>query len=356
MKILYIARAFSDNKTGASQVMSRNLRSLIAIAGKENVIQYYLPSTTAKNVLESLARFGSYGVSKKNEKDIIELVKKYEPEYAFVESSVWGSIYKNLHRLGVHSICFAHNLDVALSKQEMMSRNMLISVPKYISIKINEKKSLKYADTLICLNNRDSNGFKEMYGRQADLVLPITFPEREIEECRDGYETIRCPYYLFVGSDFFPNVEGIKWFIENVAAHLNADVHIVGSCCHNQELRQLELPKNVYLLGYVDNLNKEYNCASGVIAPIFKGSGMKTKTVEALSYGKSVFGTQEAFVGIEGDFTKIGGLCNNAEEFINAINSSDHKPFNIYSYKLFTQEYSDSVFLTKLKSFLFNEQ
>ncbi len=45
MKILYIARKSSKNKTGASQVMYSNLNSLVTIIGKENVIYYYLPPT-----------------------------------------------------------------------------------------------------------------------------------------------------------------------------------------------------------------------------------------------------------------------------------------------------------------------
>jgi len=34
-----------------------------------------------------------------------------------------------------------------------------------------------------------------------------------------------------------------------------------------------------------------------VILPIISGSGMKTKTAEALMYGKSIIGIKEAFEG-----------------------------------------------------------
>lgn len=50
-----------------------------------------------------------------------------------------------------------------------------------------------------------------------------------------------------------------------------------------------------------------YN-ADFLIAPIFEGSGMKLKTAEALMYGKTVFGTTEAFEGYDVDYEQVGGL------------------------------------------------
>lgn len=69
-----------------------------------------------------------------------------------------------------------------------------------------------------------------------------------------------------------------------------------------------------------------YRNCDAIISPIFEGSGMKTKTTEALMWGKYIIGSHEAFVG----FTIPQGLykeCNTVDEFINGINMlSNNKP------------------------------
>lgn len=352
MKILYIARESGTKKTGASQVMARNLEALRTIVGKENVAEYYFPKTNAKNVAISLIQGGSYGVTKREETAVMRIARELLPDFVFLESSCFGSLYKQMAKIKSKTMCFAHNLDTALCRQEISSRSVLVGLLKYWSTRFNERRTVKYADVLICLNQRDSDGFMRMFGREADLILPITFNKRGLAMPSLSHPALQ-PYCLFVGSDFFPNVEGIKWFIQNVATQVRTHFRIVGSCCDNPDLKVLTLPHNVEMVGYAENLEEEYLNASGVIAPIFKGSGMKTKTIEALSYGKSVFGTSEAFAGIECDFTRIGALCNTADEFVKVLHSTDlNNTVNNYSLEIFSRNFSDEVFIEQLRGFL----
>lgn len=353
MKIGYIARDVGLNANGAGQVMRRNKEALKRIVGKDNIVEYILPKSNLKSVFTSIVQASSYGITKKEEQYIIDKIQRDNPDFVFIESSSFGSLYKKLSELNIKTICFAHNLDTLLCKQEITSRSPLIGIPKYFSTRFNEKKTSKYCNILICLSERDSSGFKDLFGRSADMIVPITFPKRLISEM-DKADDIK-PYFLFVGSDFFPNVEGVKWFISNVASYIDSDIHIVGSCCNNPLLQNLNIPHNVKLLGYVDNLEEEYFKAAGVIAPIFKGSGMKTKTIEAMSYGKSIYGTDEAFAGIDCDYSKIGGLCNNAEEFVRVLNGANLKLKNVYTEDLFNKRYSDEQFEVKLRELLYNE-
>ena len=151
----------------------------------------------------------------------------------------------------------------------------------------------------------------------------------------------------------FPNIEGLNWFLKHVAPYIDMDIRIVGACCKNPAFHNRILPDNVYLEGYVDNIARYYINADAVIAPIFSGSGMKTKTIEAMSYGKTIFGTNEAFAGIECDYDKIGGLCNTAEEFIRCLASSISRHPNSYTLQLFRTSYTDAVFTSRLKQLIF---
>ncbi len=350
MKIIYIARKLGAQKNGASQVMARNLNALRTIVGEDNVTVFDLPMPDMRNVAVSLLCKGSYGVTPKIEKRLLVLADKIRPDIVFIESSSFGSIYKKLNQLGLKTVCFAHNVDTQLCAQEIYSRSFIIGWVKYISTRYNERQTCRYADSLICLNERDSKGFFNIFNRRADLILPITFPSKNRIELNEQ-STSDAPYFLFVGSDFFPNVEGIKWFIENVAPAVDMRFRIVGTCCYNPAISQLKLPYNVSLVGYADDIDSEYKNAIGVIAPIFKGSGMKTKTIEALSYGKSIFGTSEAFAGIECDFAMVGGLCNSVGEFIEklrCVKKTDGR-YNAYSFDVFHSLYSDDHFIECLK-------
>lgn len=351
MKFVYLAKETKKENNGSSQVMARNLGCLADIAGASNVVVYRMPVTNLKNVASSLLHGGNYGVEPKYEKEFVDLCKKESPDIVFIDNSYFGSICRKLSKAGIPTVCFAHNFEASLAWQEIRSRNPLVSVPKMVLMFLNERRTARYADYLICLSERDSSGYGKAFGRSADLILPISFPSNGIME-RCGATTPRRRTYLFVGSDFFPNVKGMAWFIRNVAPFVDADFRIVGSCCKNPEISGLPLPGNVALVGYVDNLEPEYTGASGVIAPIFMGSGMKTKTVEAISYGKSIFGTTEAFIGIKCEYSKIGALCNDAHEFIDALNAHDGKMINDYTVGLYDSEYSDASFRDRLAQFL----
>lgn len=350
MRILYVGRNIDKEDNGAGTVMKRNFMALETIVGKDNLFKYLLPQSTLSNVLSSMMTLGSYGINRKVELDVYSKALQFKPDAIFIDSTSYGSLVKRLSSI-TPIISFAHNLDTELARQEIKSRPLWITLPKYLITKCNEKKTVKYANYIICLNRRDSDGFKKLFGREADIILPISFSGKDLTPYSQLGTPIR-PYYLFVGSDFFPNVEGITWFIQNVAPYVDIDFHIVGSCCRNEELKRIKIPKNVKLRGYVDNLDNEYYYAAGVIAPIFKGSGMKTKTIEALSYGKSIFGTDEAFAGIEADFDSIGARCNTSDDYIKALKLSSHRPYNEYSYNYFLNYLSTEVFISKLSKFL----
>ena len=351
MRILYISRALDDNDTGAKYVMLRNLRALQKIAGRDNItiVRFWKP--TIYTYFESLIRQGSYGVSFQDEKKILKLAQSNKYDWVFLEGTLFGNIVKKLSKNGSRTIVYAHNVDAILYEQEMKFNRSLISKLRYMHVHINERTTLKWTAKLIALTMRDDKGFQKLYSRSADIILPITC-EQNSNKAQANKLNFK-PYLLFVGSNFFPNIEGINWFIDHVATHIDLDVRIVGGCCQNQNLRNRTLPEKVFLDGYVEDLSSYYQEAVAVIIPIFHGSGMKTKTIEALSYGKTILGTEEAFVGISADYNRIGGLCNSAKEFIDKITSLDKNiRTNEYTTNVFNSYFSNEIFVDRLQAFI----
>lgn len=347
MKILYV-RIDLKQGNGGYFVCERNLRTLRKIAGTDGVDICLIPRMTMRSVGLSLLRLGSYGVSCGLERRIADQAVKGGYDLVFLEGTLFGTLVRKLRNRGVASVIFAHNVDSELYRQRYKIHHNLVTAIQYRFVLYNEGLSVCHADGLIVLTRRDTEGMERRFGRTPDVVLPITCPEVPMEGAAKYFSR---PYCLFVGSDFFPNVEGMKWFITQVAPRIAYDVRVVGSCCKNPILTGLQLPDNVYLEGFVDDLSAYYRGASFVIAPIFSGSGMKTKTVEAMSYGKTIVGTDEAFVGIDCDYSRIGGLCRNADEFVRCIAGLKPELVNPYTEELFSNGFTDLEFEKQLKYF-----
>ena len=138
-------------------------------------------------------------------------------------------------------------------------------------------------------------------------------------------------YLIFVGSNFFGNTTGLEWYIKNIANNINLTTYVIGKDLYEKKFKH---NTKIIFKGYVKNLNKYYKNALFTVAPIFKGSGMKTKVAESLMFGKPVIGLKEAFIGYERYEKRIGIKCNNAKDFIKGINYLAKKKHYYYDPKL----------------------
>lgn len=104
---------------------------------------------------------------------------------------------------------------------------------------------------------------------------------------------------LFVGSlRHDPNREGILHFIEKIwpkvqEAFPSSSLRVVGAPIPSP----VPQAKNCTWLGFVPNVTAVYTRARVVIAPIYRGAGIRIKILEALAYGKPVVTTA---MGAEG--------------------------------------------------------
>lgn len=271
-------------------------------------------------------------------------LKQYD--VIFINQSVYGKIAELIKRESPKSvvICFFHNIEYLYYKQ-LSQETSLLKMPLVWSAKYNEKIAVQYADKIIALNQRDAEGIVQIYHRKVDLLLPTTLCDRFDKakiSLRKSEKKIHS--LLFVGSDFFANYHGIKWFVKSVLPHLkNINLKIVGKGTENWRKEFLAIG-NIDVVGSTEHLDAYYYEADAVVLPIFLGSGMKTKTAEAFMYGRFVFGTPEAFAGYEVELDKVGGVCNDEKEFIDKLNRHFERcrlSYNHFSRELFEKYYSN---------------
>ncbi len=96
------------------------------------------------------------------------------------------------------------------------------------------------------------------------------------------------------------NVSGILWFLDNIWKNLlsilpNAKLIVGGSVCERIPRNKY---KNIILQGFIDSLDDFYAQGNIVINPVYQGTGMKIKTFESLSFGKSTLVHPHSMEGI----------------------------------------------------------
>lgn len=329
-RALFISDFILAEEQGAKHLTKSHYETLKEIYGDENVdvvainsideswnkhFLYREAHPTKLKKLWNIISGSSFLLSKSGENRIIELCHKNKYDLVFVDHSIYGKLIKRIKlECAISVVSFFHGIMTFQTEeyQRLNKTSLFYSIPK-CNTKINEKLVVNYSDKCILLNNRDELNLVKFYGRTADLFLPVYLDSRVNivqENLTDKYEL------LFVGGYFWPNVHGIKWFVENVMPQLPQTVRLTIVGNNMDRLRTEFKDSRITVLGRVDSLDDYYNHADAVIGPIFEGEGMKTKTTEALMYGKLYIGTDEALVGFDcyDDYR-----CNTADEFVNTI-------------------------------------
>ncbi|QDF98972.1 hypothetical protein CJ010_21755 [Azoarcus sp. DD4] len=178
-----------------------------------------------------------------------------------------------------------------------------------------ERFLLKRADIVLAIQHTECDALAEMLPDRRVLVtaMDLDIPEATRGDCVDGR-------VLIVGSDNQFNVNGTRHFLSHVWPRVKAEVpaatlHVVGKLSGCLE----STDPSVKLLGYVDSIADEYRDASVVVNPCLHGTGLKIKTIEALSWGKAHVGWPVSADGILDLGSLPYVLAHEEESFAKAV-------------------------------------
>lgn len=118
------------------------------------------------------------------------------------------------------------------------------------------------------------------------------------------------------------NVNAITWLIDEVmpeivSSHPNVKFNIIGKGTPKQFEN-----KNIHgseFLGYVEDINHYMNRASFFVAPLFVGSGIRIKILEALAMELPVIATSVAAEGIPASSENGIIIADSKEDFVSSI-------------------------------------
>lgn len=116
------------------------------------------------------------------------------------------------------------------------------------------------------------------------------------------------PTMMMVGwFKYPPNIEGLSHFITDIYPKIRSVVpnvifNIVGKM-PDEKLRDICMKtEGVNVLGFVENIEEQYEKCHCVVIPIYSGTGTSVKMVEAMSIGRSVVATSCGARGINSAF------------------------------------------------------
>jgi glycosyltransferase involved in cell wall biosynthesis len=342
-KILYIGMDIQFIKSGNHVINYRNKTILKELFG-DLFFDYQLTYTT--NILCKLFNklfLFPHELSPVKIANCVRFVKNLMPELIFISSSQYGKLIKAIKKhSGAIIIAYFHNIE-RIYAYDYMTLKRPHTLLFYLLCRIGEKLAVKYSDICVCINERDRNMMKKMYNRECITIIPVSVDDKLAEYDFQNnpalHRRIQSRQCLFVGANFFGNTQGLAWFIKNILPHINIRLIIVGSGM-SEAFAQSD---KITVYDYVEDLSPFYFEADFIVLPIISGSGMKTKTAEALMYGKAVIGTREAFEGYNLCGSDKMLVCNDAKDFIRRVEKIYDKDIRYYNQdvrNIFTQLYT----------------
>lgn len=274
-------------------------------------------------------------------KEIKKIINNEHIDTIFFDASTFGLAIKKIKEKNpdIRIISHFNNCEYDYVDVRFGERKSLKKLIYRKLVFFNEKLTLKHSDCTISLSIRDSNRVSEVYGISTSNIVPLFIHD---EATSEDLMSVDNGYCLLFGPVGTANVEGFSWFVENVSPFINVKTVVAGKGF--EEYKEEFNGPNINVWGYVEDIHKLYKNALCVCIPVFSGGGMKLKTVEALMFGKNIIGTEEAFSGYEFEYDKVGGIANNATDFINTINnlSKNNIPsYNCFSRSVYLERYSD---------------
>jgi polysaccharide biosynthesis protein PslH len=320
---LLISKSLHTSAAGGRELLYRLNRKALCEYLSNELVVFEMVSQPRKMCGLTNTLLGNIdGVNEQSLKRLLEAIADYSIGRVFIDGSNFGLAARAIKSVypSIEVIVFFHNCEVRFFLGALRWRPSVRACGVLLANYLAEYAAVRYSDKRICLSERDSRLLRRIYGREATHISPMAMQDQLPHGPVDSPVQPGELYALFVGGTFYANRHGMEWYVDNVAARAPIPVYVVGKGFERWKDR-LERNGNVKVIGAVDSLAPWYLGAQFVIAPIFDGSGMKTKVAEALMFGKRVIGTPEAFVGYEEVARDIGAVCATANEFIVALNT-----------------------------------
>lgn len=355
---------FSEN----SENDSGNVQKLKNICNDVQFIEHKL--TTKSNIKYMMAvafkslfskyPFGIYKYESKQMRDVIaKKIKENDYDIIYFDHLQMYKYFNSFDRKSVKFVLDQHNSESEIVYRTYQNSNNFLKKIflniEYNKIRKFEKKALSDVDKIYALSENDVESMKRLNVNLRNFsVIPIGVIDNGIinkKEDKNKKLTL-----MFIGTlTWNPNNQGILWFVRNVIPKLNEsgieyDLYIVGKN-PSEELKELcESYNNIFVTGYVDDVDEMYVKSDVMVVPLFVGSGQRVKIIESFSKGIPVISTS---IGAEGldcitDYNVV--IADTYIEFVDSLRKMSDETFRkkiaSNARKTFEEKYSLEAYIS----------
>lgn len=278
------------------------------------------PTLRLKRLYDLLSKFSGssrvlpYKIDDWFDDSIIPEVRKLSadlnPDIVLVE---YVFVSKIFHLFGRNVLKIIDTHDIFGDRHKLFYRNNIRPRWFYTTV-AEEKKGLDRADVIIAIQTQDAEYFNKNSEKKVITVGHLTGPVES-----DQKEPVHPPRLLFVGSSNPSNLDGIKWFLDNIFKDLRQEVPGIELDLIGNAGDFIEPAPGLNHIGRVKELTPYYMKASVVINPLRFGTGLKIKSVEALVMQRPLVTTPNGATGLE-EWAGRAFLCaETPAKFGNAI-------------------------------------
>lgn len=273
------------------------LRSINFI--KRNVVKIFM-----KNGYSIGFYYPAYGLAK-----YIRKINQKEKYDAIIVNYPWYS--ELLKHVDINKkLIFTHD--------KFTDKKKLIKAEYYSLSSSQERKALNRADVVLSIQHEETEYFKSLLPNKRIHTVYCPFSFRETQ-----YKNNKAVMFFSGNSDL--NLNGIHSFLNNVWPYVvkvikDAKMIIGGGIC--KSLTELKGREDVILAGYIDDVAAFYNEAPISVNPVYQGTGLKIKTLEAIAYGKITIVHPHSVSGIFEAADAPVYVANNDQEYIEYVVSA----------------------------------
>ncbi len=183
-----------------------------------------------------------------------------------------------------------------------------------------EWKMMNEADVFIPVSQTDLDIFRSHGCNVHSCAIPTGYVFDTLPPIDYSAETNTVAF--IGGMDWMPNREGVEWFLNEVwdkvlAVVPDAKFYLAGRNfpveikSHKQQ--------GVYIVGEVEDAKQFIQSHAVSIVPLFAGSGMRVKIVEAMAWGRAIVSTSIGAESLAYTHQKDILIADTASDFANAI-------------------------------------
>ncbi len=264
-------------------------------------------------------------ISEAYERKLTEILQKNTYDVVLLETS-YMLAYVDLIRNSSNALIIlrAHNVEseiwYRLSKEQS---NVLKAW--YLNLCANrlekfEVNHINSVDLLATLTEKDLKGFTTLGFQNDSIVIPVGVDLEAYQSSPPKHFESLC----FIGSlDWMPNYLGLDWFLGEVwpefyRSHPQIQFHIAGKHAMSDKVKSHE---GVTFHGRVENAIDFISEHDAMIVPLFSGSGIRIKIIEAMALGKPNITTSIGMEGISATHGNNIFVANSKIEMITALES-----------------------------------